>query len=266
MADREGSATSASSKIIVEVSQLVKAYDLPNGGSLLALDELSFAIEDKQFVCILGPSGCGKSTLLNIIAGLDVVTDGSVTVAGTRYGDHRNSRSPSMAFVFQDSRLLPWLTVEQNLFFAMDCRKAPKSEWHEKVKSALELVGLGGFERYYAHQLSGGMQQRTSIARALCVDPDILLMDEPFSGLDEITARRLRVELLSIWNRMRKTVLFVTHNAFEAAFLADRILVITGRPGRLHEDIRVPLKRPRDYDDPDLFALSVDIVKRFLLM
>lgn len=248
----------------IEVLNLVKMYRKPDGSSLLSLDGASFAVEGQQFVCILGPSGCGKSTLLNIIAGLDMPSQGKIIIGGKCHSKNMGLQRPPIAFVFQQPRLLPWLTVEQNVFFAMSCRKIPKPQQEQKVKSILSLVGLDGFEHYYVHQLSGGMQQRTSIARALSVDPEILLMDEPFSSLDEITARHLRVELLNLWDKMKKTIIFVTHNAFEATYLADRILIFTPRPGRVCEDIQVPLKRPRSYEDPDVFEFSGNIVKKFL--
>jgi NitT/TauT family transport system ATP-binding protein len=208
---------------------------------LTVLDDVSFAVEDREFVCLLGRSGSGKSTLLNLISGLDREYGGAVAFGGPA----------RIGYVFQEPRLLPWLTVRDNLLFA---RAAHADEW-------IERVGLGGFERAYPHELSGGMQQRASIARAFAIDPDVLLMDEPFSGLDEFTGRGMRELLLELWRDTRKTVLFVTHHCFEACYLADRILVLGERPGRAIEEERVGLPRPRDYDSTELFELSVRVTR-----
>lgn len=248
----------------IAIRNLVKIYQSnihPDG--LLAVSDANFEVHDQEFVCILGPSGCGKSTILNIVSGLDTAFGGDVlinnqSIRSTGY------RWPRIGYVFQEPRLLPWLTVEKNIFFALKCEGIPESQWKKAACDALELVGLGGFERSYPHQLSGGMQQRASIARSFAVDPDILLMDEPFSALDEITARNLRKNLLSIWDKMRKTIVFVTHNAFEATFLADRILLMTRRPGKVYEEVKVGLPRPRAYDDVALFELNTKIVRTFL--
>jgi NitT/TauT family transport system ATP-binding protein len=241
----------------IEVRDLVKIYSSSSAGRLLALDHASLQVAENEFVCILGPSGCGKSTILNILSGLDTNYSGQVQVAG---GD----RGSLVGYVFQEPRLLPWLTLEKNIHFALESVGIPRNSWRERTHQQLSLVGLADFARAHPHQLSGGMQQRASIARALAVDPALLLMDEPFSGLDEITARSMRQELLRIWQQTRKTVLFVTHNSFEATFLADRILVMTPRPGRVYREIAVDLPRPRDYDDPAVFTTSTRIVKEFL--
>lgn len=248
----------------IKVDNLVKVYPTAgNPDGLLALSNANFEVNDQEFVCILGPSGCGKSTILNIVSGLDASFKGDVLINGTSIRSNVY-RKPRMGYVFQEPRLLPWLTVEKNIYFALKCDGIPESRWKKAASEALELVGLTGFERSYPHQLSGGMQQRASIARSFAVDPDILLMDEPFSALDEITARNLRKNLLSIWNKMRKTIMFVTHNAFEATFLADRILLMTRRPGKVYEEVSVGLSRPRAYDDLGLFELNTKIVKNFL--
>jgi NitT/TauT family transport system ATP-binding protein len=245
----------------IKVSNLTKVYTVPGNADLVCIKEISFAISEHEFVCILGPSGCGKSTLLNIIAGLDSSTSGEVVLGNKRQARHNEASIAPTAFVFQHPRLLPWLTVKENIAFAMNCRKIPKTVQNQTIGQLVKLVHLDGFEKYYVHQLSGGMQQRASIARALAVNPDIILMDEPFSGLDEITARHLREELLSVWDKMQKTIVFVTHNAFEAAFLADRILILSDRPAILRADIDVPLSRPRSYNDVDVFNFSVKLVK-----
>jgi NitT/TauT family transport system ATP-binding protein len=246
----------------IEIANLDKVYHSQvHTTGLRALERVSFDVADREFVCILGPSGCGKSTILNVLSGLDNVYQGDIRVDGRPLGGSHGVR---MAYVFQEPRLLPWLTIDDNLRFALECEGIPRAEWDGRLARYLELVGLAGFERAYPHQLSGGMQQRASIARSFAVEPDVLLMDEPFSGLDEITARRLRKELLRIWSATQKTILFVTHNCFEATFLADRILLMTSRPGRVYEEVAVELPRPRDYDDPHLFAVNAGIVRNFL--
>jgi ABC-type nitrate/sulfonate/bicarbonate transport system ATPase subunit len=166
-----------------------------------------------------------------------------------------------IGYLFQEPRLLPWLTADGNLDFALASCRVPVSRRSELKSRYLAMTGLSEYRDYYPHQISGGMAQRLALVRALCVEPGILLMDEPFSGLDEITARRIRVDLLSIWRETRKTIVFVTHNAYEACFLADRILVMLG--GALREEIRVPIARPRSFDDPAIFKLSRDVIKAF---
>ena len=248
----------------IEAKGLVKAFPVAGGGLLYALRRLDFFIGDGEFVCLLGPSGCGKSTLLNILSGLDSVYQGTVVFDGVPLKEMDSRGGPRVGYLFQESRLLPWRTVRGNIEFALESERIPKSRWPEVVNTHLQLVGLQGFEEYYPHQLSGGMQQRVAIARAFAVDPDVLLMDEPFNALDEITARRMRRELLSIWSCYRKTVLFVTHNALEATYLADRILVMTRCPGSIYREVSVALPRPRSYDDPELFQANAELVRDFL--
>ncbi len=247
----------------IEIAQLEKIYPSEaHSTGLRALDRVTFDVADQEFVCILGPSGCGKSTILNILSGLDTQYGGEIRIGGRPLNG--GVHDVRIAYVFQEPRLLPWLTVADNLRFALECEGVPRASWDEQITRYLGLVGLAGFARAYPHQLSGGMQQRASIARSFAVEPDVLLMDEPFSGLDEITARRLRKELLSIWRLTHKTILFVTHNCFEATFLADRILLMSSRPGRVYEEVPIDLPRPRDYDDPNLFAVNAGIVRNFL--
>jgi NitT/TauT family transport system ATP-binding protein len=246
----------------IEVSGLTKEYASGRHGDDPArsvLDALDLRIQDQEFVCILGPSGCGKSTFLNIVSGLDREYSGSVSI--TPGADE--PAEPRIGYVFQEPRLLPWLTSAQNIVFALrNCRVGSPRDWPATVSRSLAMVGLQAQGDAYPHQLSGGMRQRLALARALSVSPSVLLMDEPFSGLDELTARRIRVDLLRIWRETRKTVVFVTHNAFEAAFLADRILVMAR--GRIRQDYRVMLPRPRDYDDPAVFEVNRAVVKTFL--
>lgn len=234
----------------IEVASLRKTFKGRDGTSRAVLKDLDLSVGAGEFLCILGPSGCGKSTLLNVLAGLDKVYEGQARVSASRVG-----------YLFQEPRLLPWLTAEQNLDFALTSCKVPASRWDELKSRYLAMTGLSEYRDYYPHQISGGMAQRLALVRALCVEPGILLMDEPFSGLDEITARRIRTDLLSIWRETRKTIVFVTHNAYEACFLADRILVMLG--GAFRHEMRVPIARPRSYDDPAIFELSRDLIKAF---
>jgi ABC-type nitrate/sulfonate/bicarbonate transport system ATPase subunit len=169
-----------------------------------------------------------------------------------------------IGYIFQEPRLLPWRTIAQNLQFALESAKYPRKEWEERIRAYLELVGLWTYKDYYPSQLSGGMAQRVSLARAFVVDPDILLMDEPFSSLDELTARKMRRELLTIWSQCRKTVVFVTHNAYEAVYLADRIFLMTKSPGSIYTEMTIPLDRPRRYSDSQLFTLTARLVHDFL--
>ncbi|MBI4321307.1 MAG: ABC transporter ATP-binding protein [Chloroflexi bacterium] len=249
----------------IEVRNLSKSFSKNDvvASRFVALNSVNFQVQDQEFVCVLGPSGCGKSTMLNIIGGLEESYEGEVFISGKsiRNADRDRYR---VGYIFQEPRLLPWLTLEENICFALEGEGIPKSDWKRITQQCINVVRLTGFEKYYPYQLSGGMQQRTSIARSFAVDPDILLMDEPFSGLDEITARRLRRELLSIWRQMRKTVIFVTHNSLEATYLADRILLMTRSPGVIYQEITVNLPRPRSYDSSSLFELNQTIVKDFL--
>jgi ABC-type nitrate/sulfonate/bicarbonate transport system ATPase subunit len=227
---------------------------------LVALDNVGLEVVDREFVCLLGPSGCGKTTVLNVLSGLDVQYVGEVRVAGQALTP--NGAHPfRIGYVFQEPRLLPWLTVRRNVEFALESVGIPRNEWRERLDVWLRRVGLHDFAEAHPHELSGGMQQRTAIARAFAVDPEILLMDEPFSGLDELTARTMRELLLALWQETRKTIIFVTHNCFEACFVADRILVLTPRPGRVQKEIRVELPRPRDYENPRLFEMSVHVTR-----
>ena len=225
---------------------------------LVALDSVTMAMADREFVCLLGPSGCGKTTVLNVLAGLDRDYTGLVSIDGRPLP--RNGAHPfRIGYVFQEPRLLPWLTVRRNLLFALASVGIAREEWEPRTATWLSRVELADFADAHPHELSGGMQQRASIARAFVVDPELLLMDEPFSGLDELTARGLREQQLRLWQESRKTVVFVTHNCFEACFVADRILILSPRPGRVRHEIKVDLPRPRSYDSQRLFELSVAV-------
>jgi NitT/TauT family transport system ATP-binding protein len=235
---------------VIEVASLRKAFSGRDGTSRTVLKDLDLTVGAGEFLCVLGASGCGKSTLLNVLAGLDKVYEGRVSVSGGRVG-----------YLFQEPRLLPWLTAERNLDFALANCRVPTSRWSELKSRYLAMTGLSAYRDYYPHQISGGMAQRLALVRALCVEPGILLMDEPFSGLDEITAQRIRSDLLAIWEETRKTIVFVTHSAYEACFLADRILVMSG--GAFRQEIRVPIARPRSYDDLAIFDLSREVIRAF---
>ncbi|MBI2087757.1 MAG: ABC transporter ATP-binding protein [Deltaproteobacteria bacterium] len=220
---------------------------------------MSLEVTENEFVCILGPSGCGKSTVLNILSGLEPASSGEVTI----HRPHR-ANQPTIGYIFQEPRLLPWLRAEDNIKFVVDQLQLPQKDANFRIGQSLESVGLLKFARAYPHELSGGMQQRVAIARALAVDPHILLMDEPFSSLDEITARGMRKLLLDLWEQQKKTIVFVTHNMFEAAYLSDRILLMTRHPGTIYKSITTGLPRPREYEDPKIFAVSTNIARDFL--
>jgi NitT/TauT family transport system ATP-binding protein len=229
------------------VSDLRKVFPDGRGGERVVLDHVSFAIPNGAFMCAVGPSGCGKSTLLNILAGLVQPSQGRVQFSGESAG----LKSRKIAYVFQQPRLLNWLTARQNIEFALQATGAPRADWSARSMDALRMVGLEQFEERFPLQLSGGQQQRISIARALATDPDVILMDEPFSHLDEITAARLRGELVDIWTRTKRTIVFVTHSIPEAVYLADVILIL-GR-GRLVEQFTVDAPRPRAEGSDRLF-------------
>ena len=193
------------------LSKVYRSRAYPQG--LVALENVSLTVADREFVCLLGPSGCGKTTVLNVLSGLDQQYLGEVRVAGNSVS--RKSAHPfRIGYVFQEPRLLPWLTVRGNIEFALESSSIHRSEWRDRIDFWLSRVELVDFDRAHPHELSGGMQQRTAIARAFAVDPELLLMDEPFSGLDELTARSMRELLLGLWQETRKTVLFATHNCF----------------------------------------------------
>lgn len=210
--------------------------------NLVALDGVTFDIHEGEFVAIVGPSGCGKSTLLSVIDGLAPATRGRVILDGRQVNEPGYDR----ALVFQEPSLLPWRTVLTNITFGLECQNVPKEAARQKAMGLVNLVGLNGFADAFPYQLSGGMQQRVNLARALAVDPEILLMDEPFAALDAQTRELMQAELLTVWQRTRKTVLFVTHQIDEAIYLADRVIVFSGRPGRVAEIIVPNLPRPRD--------------------
>lgn len=221
----------------VEVTHLTKAfYDSEGDRVTVAVSDVSFSVKRGEFVCIVGPSGCGKTTVLRILAGLEEQLSGTVKL---------HSTTPP-AMVFQEASVLPWLTVSENIAFPLSLKGVARAEKEARVRDMLELTGLTEFATARPHQLSGGMKQRVSVARALVDDREILLMDEPFGALDEQTRLVLQQELLRIWETTGKTVVFITHSVDEALTLADRVLVMSPRPGRLVADLAVPFERPRD--------------------
>jgi NitT/TauT family transport system ATP-binding protein len=229
---------------MLEVRHLSKVFfeqNDPRKPGLVALYDVSFSIRKKEFVCLLGPSGCGKTTLIRIIAGLIPLDKGEILVNDAPVTAPGRDR----CMVFQQFGLLPWRTALGNVEFGLEIEGMPSDERQKIARHYLELVGLAGFENYYPHQISGGMQQRVGIARALSKEPDILLMDEPFGAVDAQTREQLQEELLKIWAKTDTTVLFVTHSIDESVYLSDRVIVMQSRPGRIKEEVLVDLPRPR---------------------
>ena len=222
----------------IEISGLRKEY-VSGAGCVLALDGVSLRVAPCEFVCIVGPSGCGKSTLLRILAGLDTQSGGDIRVQAPGWAVEN-------AMVFQESGLFPWMSVEANVGFGLMTRGVPAAEAARRVEDALKLVGLTRFRRHFPHQLSGGMRQRSAIARAFVTDPGMLLMDEPFAALDAQNRTILQAELVRIWEQTRKTVVYITHSIDEALLLGDRTVVMTAQPGRIKEVIDVPFPHPRN--------------------
>jgi NitT/TauT family transport system ATP-binding protein len=227
----------------LEVNGLSKRYYVERDGrQVLALTDVSLDVTDGEFVAIVGPSGCGKTTLLNIVAGLLPCDLGTVAIDGRPISGPGVDR----AVVFQHASLLPWRTVSGNIRYGMELQKRfDQGTMRERTARFIELVGLAGFDRHYPSELSGGMQQRVNLARALAADPVVLLMDEPFAALDAQTREHMQAELLKIWTAARKTVLFITHQINEAVYLADRVAVMSGRPGRIKGVFAIPFERPR---------------------
>ncbi len=228
---------------LIEIRGAAKIYPTADGAGVRAVDHVDLDIAEGEFVCVVGPSGCGKSTLLRMLAGLDDVTAGTLTLAGRPV----IGASPDVGVVFQAANLLPWLTVRQNVALPLRVggRHAPAGN---RIDTLLEMTGLGDFGSRYPYELSGGMQQRAGICRALARDPRILLMDEPFGALDALTRERMNLELQRIWQASGKTILLITHSIGEALFLADRVVVMSPRPGRILKVLDVAIPRPRSFD------------------
>jgi len=241
----------------LEISGLSKWF-----GDLEAVRGLDIAVERGEFIAVVGPSGCGKTTFLRIVAGLEPSSAGTILIDDKALAGPGNNRG----FVFQNDSLLPWRTVFTNAIVGREVAGAIGPEDRKRTMELLKLVGLEGFENYHPRQLSGGMRQRVNLARALAIDPEILLMDEPFAALDAQTREIMQSELLRIWERGQKTVLFVTHQIDEAVYLSDRVLVFARRPGRLQEEVKITLPRPRSLDikrTPEFVAI-VDRIWRLI--
>jgi NitT/TauT family transport system ATP-binding protein len=239
---------------------------------LVALDHVTLEVRTGEFVSLVGPSGCGKTTFLTVVDGLLPPTAGRIYLDGREVTEP----GPDRAMVFQDASLLPWRTVLGNVMYGLECQNVDRRVAIDRARAFIEMVGLNGFEQQYPHELSGGMQQRVNLARALALDPQILLMDEPFASLDAQTRELMQEELLAIWQRAGKTVLFVTHQINEAVYLSDRVIVFTARPGRVKREVPIEIERPRKlrikrdprflhYED-DIWALIEDEVKQTALI
>ena len=221
----------------LSIKHLRKVYRNLLKQDTVALDDINFDVEAREFLSIIGPSGCGKSTLLKIVGNLEPPTEGEI--------NYRDGKDQDMGFVFQDSVLLPWKNVRQNAEFPLVIKKKTTPENEERLDKLLEFAGLGEFKEALPRELSGGMKQRVSIVRALSYDAPLLLMDEPFGALDALTRDHMNVELLRIWSQTEKTILFVTHSIAEAVFLSDRVVVMSARPGRVKEIVKIDIPRPR---------------------
>lgn len=238
----------------ISIHQLTKVF-YKKQNSVSALENISLDIKDGEFVCLVGPSGCGKTTLLRILAGLEKQSSGEFTI------ENSDKSRPNQSMVFQERGILPWLTVEENVAFGLTMRHLPKSLVKERTSHFLSKVGLTKFAKMYPKELSGGMIQRVSIARAFANDPEILLMDEPFGALDEQNKYILQEELLSIWSETKKTVLFITHSIDEALYLSDRVLLMSAQPGKIINEIIIDLPRPRKLED---IRTNPEIASKFM--
>ncbi len=226
---------------MIELASIAKTYRSRQGDPIPAVEAVSLEVKEKEFVSIVGPSGCGKSTLLKLVAGLVAPSGGHVRIGGREV----LAPFPDVGIVFQSAVLLPWRTVLDNVMFSVEMLGRPSEGYRDRARNLLALAGLEGFERKYPWELSGGMQQRVAICRALIHDPSILLMDEPFGALDAMTREEMSFELLRIWDERRKTILFVTHSISEAILLSDRVVVMSARPGRVLRVLEIGLPRPR---------------------
>ena len=238
----------------IKISQVSKVYC---GGEhdVVALHDISLSIPRGQFTCLLGPSGCGKSTLLNAISGFAAPTSGSIVADGVPV----SGPGPERGMVFQEYALFPWMTVQANIAFGLEIKGMPRAQITERVDQLLTMLSLADFRQRFPKDLSGGMRQRVAIARVLALDSPIMLMDEPFGALDALTRRSLQDELLRLWAELKKTIIFVTHSIEEAIYLADRIVVMTYRPGTVKRDLLVELARPRDASAPAFNALKREL-------
>jgi NitT/TauT family transport system ATP-binding protein len=241
----------------INVAGLHKIYNTRTGGKTHALSDINFSVKRGEFISIVGPSGCGKTTLLNILAGLISKTEGSAKISGSEV----TKPLSEIGMVFQAPTLLPWRTILENVMIPIEVQKKEKNEGLKKANELLELVGLKGFEDKYPNELSGGMQQRAGICRALVHTPSVLLMDEPFGALDAMTREYMNLELLRIWKDSNQTIALVTHSITEAVFLSDRVIVMSPRPGRIAEIIEIDLPRPRTLEMMSSDAAGVYVKK-----
>src|SRR5437660_8013513 len=244
-----------SNQSILQAKNIVKHFD-HNGETMLALDGINLNVQEGDFVCIVGPSGCGKSTFLNINSGLEKQDSGEILLSGKSI----SGLDPKIIMVFQEGALFPWLSVIDNVEFGLKMSGMPKDERNQISQRYLEMMQLSKFANSYIHQLSTGMRQRVAIARALAMDPDILLMDEPFAALDSQTRDMLMVELQLIWQRTKKTIIFVTHNVIESIILGDRVVVFKNRPSKIKREIKIDYRRPRLVEDENLLHYKHEIL------
>jgi NitT/TauT family transport system ATP-binding protein len=235
---------------LLEVRHLFKLFNV-DSRQMEALRDINLEIKEGEFICFIGPSGCGKTTLLRIIAGLEKPTTGQVLLDGQEI----KGPGPERGMVFQEYSLFPWKTVIDNIGFGLELKRVPKVERYDRSRGYLQMVGLEKFEERYPHELSGGMKQRVAIARALVNSPRALLMDEPFGALDAQTRNIMQSELLRIWQEEKKIVIFVTHSVDEAIYLGDRIVIMSARPGRIKDIIKIDLPRPRNRTSPEVNAI-----------
>ncbi|WP_341876607.1 ABC transporter ATP-binding protein [Defluviitalea saccharophila] len=242
----------------IQVKNVTKIYT-QNAVNAKALEDANLEIKQGEFICLLGPSGCGKTTLLNLIAGFEKPTEGEILLDGQIVNE------PSIKYVtiFQNYGLLPWRTVQGNVELGLESLGYDKAKIRKIAEEYIELVGLSAFKKHHPYQLSGGMQQRVAIARALAVDPDIIFMDEPFGALDAMTRMKMQDEISGIWEKKKKTILFVTHDIDESVFLADRIVIMTPHPGKIKSIINVPLARKRDRTHPDFLTIRDKVFAEF---
>ncbi len=241
-------------EIAIEIQGVHKVFG-NDANRVVALSDVSLTIGKDEFICVVGPSGCGKTTLLNLLAGFEPPTLGLVRA----FGREIRAPGPDRTMMFQDYALFPWLTVKGNIEYGLKRRGIGRDERKHIIQHYVDLIDLRGFERKYPQQLSGGMRQRVALARALAVNPSVLLMDEPFAALDSFTRERMQDELVSVWQREKKAVFFITHNIDEAIKLADRIVVMSPRPGRIVEIIAVNARRPRDVDSEENAKIAREV-------
>lgn len=251
----KGGETVENQEYKVEVSHLTKKF-----GDLLVLDDVSFNVRKNEFLCIVGPTGCGKTTFLNSLSRLYDITAGDILINGEAV----DLKKHNIAYIFQEYSNMPWLTIEQNIAFGLEIKKLPQKVVQERVDKFLGMVGLTKFRKYYPSQLSASMLQRAAIARAFAVEPELLLMDEPYGQLDIELRFKLEDELIKLWQQIGTTVIFITHNIEEAVYLSERILVLTNKPTKIKAEINNELPRPRDITDPQFVALRnqvTDLIK-----